>query len=80
MTDHRQRPWKKLRVVVEVTVPPTSRATEKDLVFMLQDALPRSLKLPRAEHPLAWTANLRFKTWGRFFPIARIMHKRGEPV
>ncbi len=80
MTDNRQRPWKKLRVVVEVTVPPTSRATEKDLAYMLKEALPRSLALPRDKRPDTHVSTLRFKTWKAFFPIARIMHKRGTPL
>lgn len=80
MTDHRNRPWKKLRVVVEVTVPPTSRATEKDLSYMLKESLPRALALPRDKRPDTHISNLRFKTWGAFFPVARIKHKRGERI
>jgi len=75
-----QRPWKKLRVVVEVTVPPASRATEKDLKYRLEQELPRCMALPRLDHPQAVFPNLRFKTWAAFFPMARGKWKRGEKI
>lgn len=78
--DRRNRPWRRLRVVVEVTVPPTSRATEKDLRYAIEGALPREVALPRPEHRDAHVAPLRLKLWAPFFTAARIKHKRGEPV
>ena len=80
MTDRRNRPWKKLRVVVEVSVPPTNRATEKTLKHYLEDTLDREVALPNRFHKDAHVAPLRFKTWGRFFPVARIAHKKGTPL
>lgn len=84
MADRRNRPWKKLRVVVEVTVPPTNRATEKTLKHYLEDALDRSVMLPNRHHKDAYEAPIRVKMWSRVFPVARIAHKiaqqRNEPL
>lgn len=41
--DRRKRPWKKLRVIVEVSVPPTSRLSESHLSRALLAELPSSL-------------------------------------
>jgi hypothetical protein len=35
----KQRPWRTLRCVVEVKVPPSNRSTEKDLSFHVSEAL-----------------------------------------
>lgn len=67
--DHRKRPWRKLRVVVEVTVPPTSRATEKDLEYYIQQHMPYDLGLPREEHPSAYRAVVRTKKFTSFWPV-----------
>lgn len=80
MTDRRERPWKRLRVVVEVTVPPTSRATEKDLMHELRENLPATVTLPRPIHDNAYTAPLRFKTLGSWLPAIRLKLKKGEPI
>lgn len=67
--DKRERPWKKLRVVVEVTVPPTSRATEKSLKYAVEEALPRTFKLPRPIHDNAYEAVVRVKGLTSFWPM-----------
>lgn len=67
-SDMRKRPWKTLRVVVEVTVPPTSRATEKDLLFHVTEALPDSIPMRRACHADARYAVPRVKSFTRFWP------------
>lgn len=70
MTDDlRARPWKKLRVIVEVTVPPTSKASEKDLVYMVRQALPVQLRLPRPIHDNAYSATTRIKAFTPFWPM-----------
>lgn len=68
MPDMRERPWKKLRVIVEVTVPPTSRATEKDLVYVIEQQLARTVKLPRPIHANAYKAVVRLKSFTSFLP------------
>lgn len=80
MTDRRTRPWKKLRLIVEVTVPPTSRATERDLMHEVQQALPATVKLPRPIYANAYEAPLRFKTLGSWLPAIRLKLKRGETI
>ena len=69
MTDRRERPWRKLRVVVEVTVPPNSRAREKDLLHEIEQALPRTVKLPRPIHDNAYEAVVRLKSFTPFWPM-----------
>lgn len=64
--DNRTRPWKKLRVVVEVTVPPNSRATEKDLVYAVSQSLPHAFALPRPIHADAHSAVVRIKAFTPF--------------
>lgn len=66
--DRRERPWKKLRVVVEVTVPPASRATEKDLIYMVEAQLERSVVLPRPTHRDGHVSAVRVKSFTRFWP------------
>lgn len=66
--DMRERPWKKLRIVVEVTVPPTSRATEKDLLYVVESQLGSTVKLRRPVHDNAYEAALRIKTFTKFWP------------
>jgi hypothetical protein len=66
--DRRERPWKKLRVIVEVTVPPNSRATEKDLMYFVSENLPRTAKLPRPIHANFYEAVVRFKSFASFWP------------
>jgi hypothetical protein len=68
MTDRRERPWRKLRVVVEVSVPPTSRATEKDLLYHVEQAMPKTLPLRRACHANAQQAAVRLKGFTAFWP------------
>jgi len=69
MGDRRSRPWKKLRVVVEVSVPPHSRATEKDLQYHVMENMPRTVKLKRALHANAHEATVRVKAFGPFWPM-----------
>lgn len=68
MSDLRKRPWKVLRVVVEVSVPPTSKATEKDLKYHVEDILPETLPLRRACHANAQHATVRVKAFTPFWP------------
>lgn len=68
MPDMRERPWKALRVVVEVKVPPTCRATEKDLAYLVEQAVGRSVKLPRPIHANAYEARVRVKALTKFLP------------
>ncbi len=68
MIDLRERPWRKLRVVVEVTVPPTSKATEGDLIYLLQQQMTHTVALPRPAHPKAYIAVLRYKAFRSFLP------------
>lgn len=74
--DRRERSWRKLRVVVEVTVPPTNRATEKDLMQQMQDWGPDTLSFPRSAVHGAYIANVRYKTFGRFVPAYLLEKKR----
>lgn len=68
-SDRRERPWRKLRVIVEVTVPPNSRAREKDLVYAVNEALPRTFKLPRPIHADFHEAVVRIKMFTSFWPM-----------
>lgn len=68
-SDRRERPWKKLRVIVEVTVPPNCRAQEKDLIYEIERQLPKTVHLPRPIHANAHEANLRFKSFTSFWPM-----------
>lgn len=68
MPDMRERPWKRLRVVVEVTVPPTSRATEKDLIYAVEQGVGHTVALPRPIHKDAYTAVVRVKSFTKFLP------------
>lgn len=74
--DRRSRPWKKLRVVVEVSVPPTSRATEKDLLWHVQENMPTHVSLARAHHANAQTVPIRIKAFQPFYTAYRIMQKK----
>lgn len=74
--DRREAPWKVLRVVVEAKVPPTSRATEKDLIYHLETIMPETVHLRRSIHADARPARLRFKAWGKWWPVFRIKLKR----
>lgn len=67
--DRRNKPWRKLRVIVEVTVPPLSNATEKDLAYLVRDALPIHLQLRRPIHDNAFQAVTRVKQFGPFWPM-----------
>lgn len=68
-SDRRERPWRKLRVIVEVTVPPNSRAREKDLQYMVHEALPNAFRLPRPIHNDAREAVVRVKSFTSFWPM-----------
>lgn len=68
-SDRRERPWKKLRVIVEVTVPPSCRAQEKDLIYEIERQLPKTVVLPRPIHANGYEAPLRFKSFMAFWPM-----------
>jgi len=74
--DLRKRPWKVLRVVVEVTVPNTSRADEGDLAYLVESGLSRTLKLPRPIHDNAHEAVVRVKQFNKFWPMFRLKQKK----
>lgn len=78
-SDRRERPWKKLRVVVEVTVPPHSRAKEKDLLREIEQQIARTVKLPRPIHANAYEAVVRLKSFTGFWP-AFLRKERGLPL
>lgn len=80
MPDGRERPWRKLRVVVEVTVPPHSRAREKDLQYMVSEALPAVFKLPRPVHDNAREAAVRVKSFTSFWPAFLRKEKGLHPL
>jgi hypothetical protein len=61
-------PWKVLRVVIEVRVPPKTPATEKDLIARVRELLPDYLLLPYATHPRRQRGALRFKSFASFWP------------
>jgi len=67
--DLRKRPWRKIRVVVEVTVPPTSRARERDLQYLVSEALPATVRLPRPISPDAHVSAVRVKSFASFWPM-----------
>lgn len=69
MTDRRERPWRKLRVIVEVTVPPTSKAKERDLAYQVSEALPTKMFLPRRGRLDAQEAVVRIKGFASFWPM-----------
>jgi len=75
-SDQRQKPWRKLRAVVEVTVPPTSRADEKDLVYLVQQALPRELALPRPIHANARLCSVRVRAFGPYYRAEKVKERR----
>lgn len=69
VSDRRERPWKKLRVIVEVTVPPHSRAQEKDLIHEIEQQIAKTVKLPRPIHANAFEAVVRLKSFTSFWPM-----------
>lgn len=69
MSDRRERPWKKLRVIVEVTVPPNCRAQDKDLLHEIEQQLAHTVKLPRPIHANAYEAVVRLKSFTSFWPM-----------
>lgn len=69
ISDRRERPWKKLRVIVEVTVPPSCRAQEKDLMHEIEQQIAKTVKLPRPIHANAHEAVVRLKSFTSFWPM-----------
>jgi len=67
MKDKRERPWKKLRVIVEVTVPPHSRATEQDLLYHVEQVMPDVVRLHQENHDHAQDAADRLKCLTAFW-------------
>lgn len=68
MDDYRKLPWRKLRVVVEVTVPPRNRTRERDLLYAVHSLLPDHFLLPRASHADAHRFAVRVKSFSSFWP------------
>lgn len=66
-------------MIVEVTVPPNSRATEKDLKYAVEEALPRSFKLPRPIHANFYEAVVRIKAFAPFWPVFLRMERGIKP-
>lgn len=79
VSDRRERPWKKLRVIVEVTVPPNCRAQEKDLAHEIEQQIARTVRLPRPIHANAYEAVVRLKSFTSFWP-AFLRKERGLPL
>lgn len=67
--DRRKRPWQKLRVIVEVTVPPHSKVRERDLLHAVAENLPKDLtRLPRPINSEGFVPSFRVKAFSRFWP------------
>lgn len=79
MTDRRERPWRKLRVIVEVTVPPNNRSTEKDLVYHVVENMPLTVPMARKLHRDHYEARVRVKSFANFWP-AFLRLERGLKV
>jgi hypothetical protein len=62
----KQRPWRTLRCVVEVKVPPSNRSDEKDLIYHVEQQLLNGMFLPRAMHDDKYYARPKVK---RFRPV-----------
>jgi hypothetical protein len=77
--DNRERPWRKLRVVVEVTVPPHSSAKESDLRNMVRAALPLTFKPPKRRVNEHHDAAVRVKMFSGFWPAFLRMEKGLKP-
>lgn len=73
-------PWRVLRVVVEVRVPPKTPADEKDLLNALREFLPRSVLLPRPQHPRRQEGVIRTKSFASFWPAHARMQGWRKPV
>jgi hypothetical protein len=65
------KPWKTLRCVVEVKVPPSNASDEKDLIYHVEKALfqhgkfPGILAMPRSHHPERYDAKPKVKSYVR---------------
>lgn len=68
MTDRRERPWRKLRIVVEVSVPPTNPAKERDLMRLVRAGVPVTLPFSRGVGDEPFMAAVRLKTFSQFWP------------
>lgn len=75
--DRRKRPWKKLRVIVEVSVPPTSRLSESHLSRALLSELPSSLLMSNGA--ASRLTPLRVKVFSTFWP-AFLRKEKGLPI
>lgn len=76
--DRRKRPWRKLHVVVEVTVPPTNRAQEKDLVAAIRDWLPDTVALPTPYVNNRHNAAVRVKAFKPFYRAMKVIERRSR--
>ena len=78
MNDLRKKPWRKVRVVVEVTVPPTNRTQEKHLVAAVRDWLPDSLALPVPLHANHHRAAVRVKGFGPYYRATKVLERKAR--
>jgi hypothetical protein len=64
----KQRPWRTLRCIVEVKLPPSNRSTEKDLVYQVERRLETGyFHMPRALHADHYVANPKVKGFTHVF-------------
>ena len=67
------RPWRTIRVVVEVKVPPNNRSTERDLEYHVTNALEKAydglLPMARIVHLNHYLAVARVKLFTPFWPM-----------
>lgn len=79
MTDLRNRPWPVFRVVVEVKVPPTVRATEADLAYHVEQAMPKTIMMRRDCHANAQPVVVRIKRFTAFMTALARKEKAAAP-
>ncbi len=77
-TNRRTRPWRKLAVVVEVTVPPTNRSLEKHLAAQVRDWLPDHLCLPVSLVANHHKAAVRVKAFKPYYRAAKIAERKAR--
>lgn len=78
MNDLRKKPWRKVRVVIEVTVPPTNRTDEADLAYMVGQWMPHTLALPRPIHRNHHNAAVRIKHFTPYYRREKITERKNR--
>ncbi len=78
MIDRRHRPWRVLRVVVEVSVPPTNRAAEKHLASAVREWLPDTLAMPVPLHANHHNAAVRVKAFKPVYKAAKLAERKNR--